>query len=221
MLIWWGNKIRDKMVEEGLFTCSECAMQTPYILRQYRNYFTLFSIPLIPLEIVGFYAECTRCQTIFKASAIDGNTTRDEVQESVWDKTRRVISNAWMILIIGILVIALGRYVYETFINPAISKNNPAQLFLINDTDSVQTMYVASAVGNMASATIEPRKMAKSEIYEAGKVTVSVNDKTASIYLHDPKMITWAFFDGDNRLIISTIGADDEQMQKFMDQKPQ
>jgi hypothetical protein len=47
--------------ERGTFDCPYCREQTSYVRKRIRRFFTLFFIPLIPLDLLLEYVECQRC----------------------------------------------------------------------------------------------------------------------------------------------------------------
>lgn len=64
-MIIWGSRGLTSTVGEGQFNCPKCAAKRTYRLRQVRNFFTLYFIPVIPLDIAGKYTECTTCSGTF------------------------------------------------------------------------------------------------------------------------------------------------------------
>lgn len=62
------------------FNCPSCSSGTPYKHKRVRRFFTLYFIPVIPLDLLGEYVECQSCRGTFKLdvltwdpSAMDGN----------------------------------------------------------------------------------------------------------------------------------------------------
>ena len=45
----------------GRFFCPECDGEQPYDRKRVRRFFTLYFIPLIPLNLLAEYIECPRC----------------------------------------------------------------------------------------------------------------------------------------------------------------
>lgn len=71
MLILFGEKIIEKICQEGQFQCPDCGCERDFKLIRIRNFFTLFFIPLIPFEEQGHYVECQHCKTSFHPLIID------------------------------------------------------------------------------------------------------------------------------------------------------
>lgn len=66
MFIIFGTKTRFKTLSAGEFFCPQCRAKRAYELRQARNWFTLYFIPLIPLNMLGEMVTCQTCGTNFQ-----------------------------------------------------------------------------------------------------------------------------------------------------------
>jgi hypothetical protein len=63
LLIIWGLRVFFHTVGEGVFHCRKCGGDRQYRHRAGRRFFTLFFIPIIPLNKVGEHVQCTTCGT--------------------------------------------------------------------------------------------------------------------------------------------------------------
>lgn len=63
MLIIWGLRVFYHTIGEGTFHCRKCGGDRQYRHRAGRRFFTLFFIPIIPLNKVGEHVQCTTCHT--------------------------------------------------------------------------------------------------------------------------------------------------------------
>ena len=63
MLILWGLRVIYHTVGEGVFHCRKCGGDRQYRHRAGRRFFTLFFIPIIPLNKTGEQVQCTTCRT--------------------------------------------------------------------------------------------------------------------------------------------------------------
>ncbi len=63
MLIIWGLRVFYRTIGQGVFHCRKCGGDRQYAHRSGRRFFTLFFIPLIPLNQVGEHVQCTTCKT--------------------------------------------------------------------------------------------------------------------------------------------------------------
>jgi hypothetical protein len=63
MLLIWGLRVFYHTVGEGTFHCRQCGGDRQYRLRAGRRFFTLFFIPLIPLNKTGEHVQCLACKT--------------------------------------------------------------------------------------------------------------------------------------------------------------
>ena len=65
MIIIFGSKVRYKTLSTGQFYCPQCKARRDYELRQARNWFALYFIPVIPLNQIGELVTCLTCGTNF------------------------------------------------------------------------------------------------------------------------------------------------------------
>jgi uncharacterized tellurite resistance protein B-like protein len=56
---------------KGTFHCPQCTKELPYRHRTVRNFFTVYFIPLIPLNLESEYVECGQCRGKFEPSVVD------------------------------------------------------------------------------------------------------------------------------------------------------
>jgi hypothetical protein len=55
---------------KGEFFCPTCRVRRPYVHKKVRRFFTLFFIPIIPLDSLGEYVECAACHGSFKPEVL-------------------------------------------------------------------------------------------------------------------------------------------------------
>ncbi len=65
MLLIFGLRPRYTVLTEGTFACPNEGGDRPYRRKQARNWFALFFIPIIPLNILGEMVECSSCKTAY------------------------------------------------------------------------------------------------------------------------------------------------------------
>ena len=63
MLIIFGLRAFYHTIGQGVFHCRKCGGDRQYRHRAGRRFFTLFFIPVIPLNKVGEHVQCTTCKT--------------------------------------------------------------------------------------------------------------------------------------------------------------
>ncbi len=63
MLIVFGLRVFYHTIGQGVFHCRKCGGDRQYRHRAGRRFFTLFFIPVIPLNKVGEHVQCTTCKT--------------------------------------------------------------------------------------------------------------------------------------------------------------
>ncbi|HEY8547690.1 MAG TPA: TerB family tellurite resistance protein [Acidimicrobiales bacterium] len=95
MILVWGWKVRFKTLAEGVFFCQVCGGDRHYHRKQGRRWFTLFWIPLIPLNHVGDeFVECTTCRNAYRTTVLNQPTSAS-LSESLVGATRAAI--AWLL----------------------------------------------------------------------------------------------------------------------------
>jgi hypothetical protein len=76
---------------KGTFHCPQCTKEQAYRHRSVRNFFTVYFIPLIPLNQEGEYVECAQCRGRFEPSVV--NLTAEQFaamqKEAVYELMRR------------------------------------------------------------------------------------------------------------------------------------
>ena len=55
----------------GHFHCPSCRAKVPYGHKRVRRFFTLYFIPVIPLDMLGEYIECRQCRDTYRTEVLD------------------------------------------------------------------------------------------------------------------------------------------------------
>ena len=66
--------------ERGDFHCPQCGPHNPYTIKTVRRFFTLYFIPIIPLDRLGEYLECSTCQGTFETEVRDYDPSQYQQQ---------------------------------------------------------------------------------------------------------------------------------------------
>lgn len=74
-MIIFGTRGVKFTITEGNFHCPQCNTNKPFRHRKVRRFFTLYFIPVIPLDSLGEYVECRQCKGTFITRVLDGNST--------------------------------------------------------------------------------------------------------------------------------------------------
>jgi len=69
-MIIWGSRNRTKDIGQGNFYCPRCRDQRAYIHKQVTRYFTLYFIPLFPVQQLGEMVECQTCKVAFDTTVL-------------------------------------------------------------------------------------------------------------------------------------------------------
>ena len=75
MLLIFGIRVRLSSVDEGDLFCPHCGGDRRYVRRRARRWFTLFFLPLIPLNVVGEFLECATCHSRYDEAILTVPTT--------------------------------------------------------------------------------------------------------------------------------------------------
>ncbi len=75
LLVIFGMRVFYRMIGQGTFHCRRCGGDRRYRLRAGRRWFTLFFVPVIPLNKVGEHVQCTTCRTRYVTDVLSQPTT--------------------------------------------------------------------------------------------------------------------------------------------------
>ena len=80
-MIIYGDRCITSSFENGNFYCPTCTVERDYQWYKVRKWFTLYFIPLIPLNIVGEYIECGACENTYETEAVEYDADRYEADQ--------------------------------------------------------------------------------------------------------------------------------------------
>jgi hypothetical protein len=75
LLIIFGLRVFYRKIAQGTFHCRRCGGDRQYRHRVGRRWFTLFFIPVIPLNSIGEHVQCTTCRTRYVVDVLNQPTT--------------------------------------------------------------------------------------------------------------------------------------------------
>jgi hypothetical protein len=75
VLIIFGLRVFFRTLAQGVFHCRRCGGDREYRHRAGRRWFTLFFLPVIPLNAVGEHVQCTTCKTRYVTDVLSQPTT--------------------------------------------------------------------------------------------------------------------------------------------------
>lgn len=90
MIIIWGLRIVWSTIATGVFYCRKCGGDRNYRHRTGRRFFTLFFIPIIPLNKVGEHVMCETCKTRYVTDVLEAPTAA-AMQLAVTDGVRAMV----------------------------------------------------------------------------------------------------------------------------------
>jgi hypothetical protein len=75
LLIIFGLRVFYRTIAQGTFHCRRCGGDREYRHRSGRRWFTLFFLPVIPLNSVGEHVQCTTCRARYVTDVLSQPTT--------------------------------------------------------------------------------------------------------------------------------------------------
>lgn len=80
-MIIWGTRGITSTNQTAQFHCPQCDAPRNGSVKQVRRFFTIYFIPLIPLDVAGKYVECSACRGTFDEAVLsyNPNEERDEI----------------------------------------------------------------------------------------------------------------------------------------------
>lgn len=90
MILIWGFKARSKAVATGTFYCPREGGDRTYEHKAAKRWFTFFWIPMIPLNDLGDFVECTSCQSTYYPSVLTAKTA-GEIEDVTTTAIRTVV----------------------------------------------------------------------------------------------------------------------------------
>ncbi len=79
-MIIFGTRGITSTPERGTFNCPQCASVQNYNLKRVRRFFTLYFIPVIPLDKLGEYVECPTCQGTYDLQILEYDPSKEGLQ---------------------------------------------------------------------------------------------------------------------------------------------
>jgi tellurite resistance protein len=92
-LIIFGTRGVTYTTTHGEFHCPGCDGRHEYHHKRVRRFFTLYFIPVIPLDVLGEYIECQNCKDTYKLNVLsyDPSAGRKEFQAEFHNAVKRVM----------------------------------------------------------------------------------------------------------------------------------
>jgi hypothetical protein len=69
-VIIFGSRVRHKTIREGEFFCPKCQATRRYEYKQATRFFTLYFIPIVPIQRLGEFVECQTCGIAFEPAVL-------------------------------------------------------------------------------------------------------------------------------------------------------
>ena len=94
MLLIWGVRVRYKTLDGGTFSCPNEGGDRAYERKEAKRWFSLFWIPLIPLNVLGDLVECQSCGHTYDPRVLTQPTTAQMMDDLANAMRHAVVSVA-------------------------------------------------------------------------------------------------------------------------------
>jgi tellurite resistance protein len=94
LFIIFGSRGVTGVKGSGTFACPGCGgSQQQYLRKRVRRFFTLYFIPVIPLDKIGEYIECQRCRNTYNEQVLnfDPKVEQAKARDAIFDHIKRVM----------------------------------------------------------------------------------------------------------------------------------
>jgi tellurite resistance protein len=155
-LIIFGTRGVTTTEARGEFHCPSCERKRPYEHKRVRRFFTLYFIPIIPLDTLGEYVECQRCRDTFAPAVLSFDPEAEErkVEAEFRAAVKRVM--VMMMLADGEIAgdeVETIRTIYGKIAKTEISKDDvDREVAAARDDARSLKQYVASTIGTLNDA---------------------------------------------------------------------
>jgi len=85
----------------GDFLCPSCGGEQPYKRKKVRRFFTLYFIPLIPLDLLGEYIECANCKNTYNDNVLELAASAEAEREAFESEYERAIRKSMAIMVLA------------------------------------------------------------------------------------------------------------------------
>jgi tellurite resistance protein len=93
LLIIFGTRGVTYSTGKGEFHCPGCNERRPYDRKRVRRFFTLYFIPILPLDVLGEYVECQHCRDTYAPDVLsyDPNAGKRQFEAAFHSAVKRVM----------------------------------------------------------------------------------------------------------------------------------
>jgi len=95
-MVIWGTRGVTSTTGSGRFYCPSCNGERGYEAKRLRRFFTLYFIPLIPMDVIQEWVECVQCKGGFKSEVLryDPRAQQNALRTAVMTAARRILALA-------------------------------------------------------------------------------------------------------------------------------
>jgi tellurite resistance protein len=205
-MIFRGGRVIKKTIGTGVFFCPREGRDRDYAQKKARRWFTLFLIPLIPLNEVGDFVECASCKNTYYPDVLLGKTA-SEIEDVGTIAIRHIVVS--MLLADGVVdprereagVTVVGRFASHPY-GPtdldadvtnlqvsALADNLEDLGAVLNEhgKENVLTaaVYLAGADGHVDRAEIEvARQIGRALTMSSARIEATIQQELSRLGLH-------------------------------------
>ncbi len=137
--------------EKGDFHCPTCQDKQPYKFKRVRRFFTLYFIPVIPLNKVGEYVECGKCKDTYNTAVLEFDPEKIHAQmEAEYQLAIKEVMLRIMLAdgVIDEAEIEMMQSIYERIVGSPISPESiRSEIEKVKKSDRELNSYLESLQG--------------------------------------------------------------------------
>jgi hypothetical protein len=181
MILIFGVRSRARTVSTGTFFCPNCSADRHYMLQHIRKWFTLFFIPIFPVDKGSFQiVRCGTCNTAFRPNVLSTPTTAE-----FGDTLRGAVRVAAVAMLhAGDTSAPIARQIAVDAVREAGVENYQDE-WLENDLDAVDITTLGNYLGPLASGlNAQGKETFVARIARIGLADGSLSDSETELLEH-------------------------------------
>jgi uncharacterized tellurite resistance protein B-like protein len=100
-MIFFGTRGLTLTGDSGDFFCPNCGSERPYKRRKVRRFFTLYFVPLIPLDLLGEYIECLTCKNTYNDKVLELAADVEADRKAFESEYERAVRKSMAIMVLA------------------------------------------------------------------------------------------------------------------------
>jgi uncharacterized tellurite resistance protein B-like protein len=100
-MIFFGTRGLTLTGSSGNFLCPNCGKDQHYKRRRVRRFFTLYFVPIIPLDLLGEYIECTVCKNTYNDKVLELAADVEADRKAFESEYERAVRKSMAIMVLA------------------------------------------------------------------------------------------------------------------------